>query len=697
MTVCFCSSLANLISHLNLDVPMADLERDTIQTKTEHDVSQESAAGNGANHGQSGVSSVEAFNRVLYHSGKKGKVLLITLVFSIGLTMFAYALDQGITSQFNTMATSSFSMHAELGAVNTASQIIRAISKPFIGKLADITSRPTTYLVVLVFYAVGFAVAASCTNLAAYTVGICFTAFGKSGLDLLSDIIVGDLTTLQWRAFWGGMLSTPFLVTTFVNGFIAESFIPEKWRWGLGMFAIMVPVLLIPAIWNLYGMQHKAKKAGMISMGDSGNARKHGEQVHGVSAYASLAWRGIIEIDLAGLVLLGLAFSLILLPFTLAQSAKGGWSNASMIAMLVCGLVILVLFGIFEVWFAPKPIMTRRILKNKAFLAAVMVDIFNQMASATRNNYFSSYIYIIKPWSNYVWTVFLGTTTLCLCLFSPLGGLLHAKTHRYKTLMVTGAVLKLIGYAILITGSNRSTEKTGALVASQILLGTGALTVIGARVGSQASVPHEDMATVISNLSLWSTLGSSVGYTIASSIWTEKMLAYMRDECPTGTPESTLKKIYGSIKVLRTKYEWDDPIRQGAVRAYTRTNGVIFITATLLAVIPVIFSLMMPGKRRDVMDSISDFNNSWQTITSESSRTQLPTLDLMVHLLKFPRDRSHTISREFGIVSRMLTTKTADKSKQRSSASVPKKSGILNLLEIYPRRDNYRERIFFDT
>lgn len=73
------------------------------------------------------------------------------------------------------------------------------------------------------------------------------------------------------------------------------------------------------------------------------------------------------------------------------------------------------------------------------------------------------------------------------------------------------------------------------------------------------------------------------------------MLPYMRDECPAGTSEATLKKIYGSIKVLRTKYEWDDPIRQGAIRAYTRTNGVIFIVATLLAVIPVVFSLMMPG------------------------------------------------------------------------------------------------------
>jgi CO/xanthine dehydrogenase Mo-binding subunit len=95
--------------------------------------------------------------------------------------------------------------------------------------------------------------------------------------------------------------------------------------------------------------------------------------------------------------------------------------------------------------------------------------------------------------------------------------------------MVIGAVLKLIGNIILMTDENRSTQKTAALVVSQLLLGTGSLTVIGARVGSQASVPHEHLATVIANLSLWSTLGSSVGSAIAATVWTEKMLDYMRE------------------------------------------------------------------------------------------------------------------------------------------------------------------------
>ncbi|KAL2067691.1 hypothetical protein VTL71DRAFT_15787 [Oculimacula yallundae] len=546
-------------------------------------------------HQQTGISKVEAFNRALYNSGPSGRLLLYVLVGSLGLTMFAYALDQGITYQFNAFAAAAFSRHSNLGAINTASSIIRAISKPFLGKLADITSRPTTYVVVLVAYVIGFAVAASAQNIAAYIVGASLTAFGKSGLDLLSDIIVGDLTPLQWRAFWSGMLATPFLITTFINGFISDAFIPDKWRWGLGMFAIMMPVLLTPTIWTLYGMQRKAKKMGMISMGDAGVTRHQGLEVKGRQQYYHLARNAAVEMDLIGLILLGFGFSLILLPLNLARSSSGGWSNPSMIAMLVVGFVVLGLFIAYEALYASVPITPRRILVNRAFLAALTVDVFNQMASATRNNYFSSYVYIIKPWSNYTWTVFISATTLTLCFMSPVGGLIQRATHRYKTLMFIGGAIKLVGYGMSVNGDTTSTQSTARLAASQVLLGMGAWSVIGARVGSQASVPHQDLSTVISVLSLWSTMASSIGSTISATIWQNKMLQYMREECPPGTSEKTLNAIYGSIKTLKTKYEFNDPIRVGAIAAYSRTNGIIFVTALILATVPVLATLLMPN------------------------------------------------------------------------------------------------------
>ena len=63
------------------------------------------------------------------------------------------------------------------------------------------------------------------------------------------------------------------------------------------------------------------------------------------------------------------------------------------------------------------------------------------------------------------------------------------------------------------------------LVWTQILIGMGgAFSVVGSRVASQASVPHQDLATVIALLSLWTQLGSAIGGAIAAGVWTYVVL-----------------------------------------------------------------------------------------------------------------------------------------------------------------------------
>ena len=52
----------------------------------------------------------------------------------------------------------------------------------------------------------------------------------------------------------------------------------------------------------------------------------------------------------------------------------------------------------------------------------------------------------------------------------------------------------------------------------------GAFSVVGSRVASQASVPHQDLATVIALLSLWTQLGSAIGGAIAAGVWTYVVL-----------------------------------------------------------------------------------------------------------------------------------------------------------------------------
>ncbi|KAK5180766.1 hypothetical protein LTR16_010484, partial [Cryomyces antarcticus] len=84
------------------------------------------------------------------------------------------------------------------------------------------------------------------------------------------------------------------------------------------------------------------------------------------------------ELDLFGLLLLSAAISLILIPLTLAASAKGGWRNASIIAMIVIGVVCLCAFPFWErsKKLAPKAFFPRNLFRQRTVLAGTGIAFF---------------------------------------------------------------------------------------------------------------------------------------------------------------------------------------------------------------------------------------------------------------------------------------------------------------------------------
>ena len=89
------------------------------------------------------------------------------------------------------------------------------------------------------------------------------------------------------------------------------------------MFAILVPAALCPLIVTLFWGERKAARLGLVSpppVGDDIAPR-------GKRRWARRVWLFAEQLDLVGLVLLGAAVAFILLPMTLAQRAKRGWSS----------------------------------------------------------------------------------------------------------------------------------------------------------------------------------------------------------------------------------------------------------------------------------------------------------------------------------------------------------------------------------
>ena len=88
----------------------------------------------------------------------------------------------------------------------------------------------------------------------------------------MSGVLVADITSLQWRALIQAAVTSPNIINGFLAGPIADGVNAygaaadgtpgNGWRWGYGMFAILVPVCIAPSLIVLFWGDRRAKKLG---------------------------------------------------------------------------------------------------------------------------------------------------------------------------------------------------------------------------------------------------------------------------------------------------------------------------------------------------------------------------------------------------------------------------------------------------
>lgn len=218
-----------------------------------------------------------------------------------------------------------------------------------------------------------------------------------------------------------------------------------------------------------------------------------------------------------------------------------------------------------------------------------------------------------------------NTATLALCVFSPIAGLIQRWTHRYKTMQICGLVVKVIGVGILLDGM-QATTNTGALAMSSILIGGGgSFSAVASRVASQACVPHQDVATAISLLALWTAVGRAVGGAIVAVIWSSNMPGQLKAHLPArNATDANVARMFNNIQTI-SRIPYNDPVRQGAIVAYRNTLYYCLVPALVLAFIPLIAALFQSnfylGKQQNATANIG---TDGQSLSDEDMNPVLP-------------------------------------------------------------------------
>lgn len=184
------------------------------------------------------------------------------------------AFQSSVMSYASVAAYSSFTTAPAYTTAQILATIIGGVLKLPIAKLLNIWGRTEGYLTFFSIYLLGIIIIASSNGPNSYAAGYVLYWIGYDAVYLILDIFVADTTGLRNRAFAWGFVSTPFICTAFTGPLCANSFLAATtWRWAVGAFCIIQPVIFVPlaVVFKIY--QKKAEKMGLLKVNDSGRTR----------------------------------------------------------------------------------------------------------------------------------------------------------------------------------------------------------------------------------------------------------------------------------------------------------------------------------------------------------------------------------------------------------------------------------------
>jgi MFS family permease len=188
-----------------------------------------------------------------------------------------------------------------------------------------------------VLFAVGSLVFALAQSMGVVILGRVLQGLGGGGLDVLAEIILADMTTLQERSFYLGLMAIPISVGNILGPSISAIFASFlSWRW-IGW--VNLPFLGVACPLVVFFLRLRS-----------------------IQLDASLT-ANLRRLDWVGMILFVIGITILVLPLSWA-GALYPWVSWRTLLPLLLGVAVLIIFTIYEAYPA-TPIVPYRIFSSK--------------------------------------------------------------------------------------------------------------------------------------------------------------------------------------------------------------------------------------------------------------------------------------------------------------------------------------------
>jgi EmrB/QacA subfamily drug resistance transporter len=367
--------------------------------------------------------------------------------------------------------------------VVTATLLATTVSTPLWGKFADLFNRKLLIQLALGTFVLGSALAGFSQNTETLIVFRVLQGLGAGGLAALSQIIMADIISPRDRGRYAGLFGAVMAVGTvggpLLGGVVTDAF---GWRWN---FFIALPIAIIAIILlqvTLHLPAHPKRK---------------------------------VHVDYLGAVFIASGVSLLLIWVSQAGT-QFDW-NSGVSYLMVGGAVVLLIAAVVTELKVAEPIIPLTMFRNRTFTLSVVASLAVGISLFGTSVFLAQYMQLSRgatPTQSGLLTIPLMAGLL---ISSTVFGSLISRHGKWKTIMISGAVLIVAGTSLLST-LRYDTDF--------VLVGIF-MFVLGAGLGMlmqnlvlvvQNAIEVKNLGVATSAVTFFRSLGGTVGVSVLGSI-----------------------------------------------------------------------------------------------------------------------------------------------------------------------------------
>ncbi|KAK3708442.1 hypothetical protein LTR37_011538 [Vermiconidia calcicola] len=421
----------------------------------------------------------------------KGKIALIML--ALCMAVFLAALD--VTIITTALPTISEDFHSSAGYtwIGSAFLLANAASIPSWGKISDIFGRKPMLLLANIIFMVGSLVAALANSIGMLIAARAIQGIGGGGLIILVNIVIGDMFSLRSRGAFYGIIGGVWAIASSIGPIIGGLFTEKvTWRW---CFYVNLPLDGLAFFILLFFLDLKTPRTPILD---------------GLKA---IDWVGSLTIIGGTLMFLfGLQYGGVTYP----------WDSAMVLCLIIFGVVICVIFAIWEWKFAKYPIMPMDIFGKGTNIATLGVVFFHGFVFISGSYYLPLYFQAIRGASPIMSGVYLLPTAISLAIASVGTGIFIRKVGMFLPPIYFGMFMMTLGYGLFINFTADSSWTK--LIIFQVIAGLGTGPIFQAPIiALQAHINPRDIGTATATLGFVRQLATSTSVVIGEVVYQNQM------------------------------------------------------------------------------------------------------------------------------------------------------------------------------